>query len=244
LNQQTLNFISEHWELLLNPSIQEFSTLISASPLQSVALILNSLRDRPLTLQQLSDRTGLHPNSVKSVTRVLEGKLFDRTPQGSGKGASTLISLSVGAIEKMSDTSSPSPVPVPEKSQKTGMYRARLPEKKCYRPIQSRKSEKWVFEDIDSPTFRVVSPVPNPWEQEWNIWASKQCQRADKEPLNTRVDFRLYPVESKDGVVSARIERELIKGYFAWAIDRPYDFFVVQVKERLYLTYSFLPPKD
>jgi hypothetical protein len=174
-----------------------------------------------------------------SITRVLEGKLFDRTPQGFGKGASTLISLSVGAIEKMSDTSSLSPVPVPEKSQKTGMYRTRLPEKKCYRPIQSRKSDQWIFEDIDSPTFRVISPVPNPWEQEWNIWASKQCQRADKEPLNTRVDFRLYPLESKDDVASARIERELIKGYFAWAVERPYEFFAVQIRERIYLTYSF-----
>jgi hypothetical protein len=238
MNQKTLDFISEHWQLLLNPSAHEFSSIISASPLQSVSLIMAALSDGPLTLQQLSDRTGLHLNSVKSITRILEGKLCDRILQGFGKGASTLISLSVGAIERLSNTSTTIPVQE-KKSQKAGMYRSRLPNPEYYCPIQSKTEGKWLFEDIDSKTFRVVSPVPDPWGQEWVIWASKQSQRADKEPLNTRVDFRLYPPESKDDVFSAQIQREMVKGYFTWAVERPYEFFAVQVRERIYLSYSF-----
>jgi hypothetical protein len=242
MNQQTLDFISNHWQLLLHSNVNEFSPLVSSSSLQSVALILNALRSGSLTTIELSDCTGLHPNSISSITRVLDGKLFDRSAQGTDKGASTLVSLSVQAIEQLSriTTNTSQAIIPPKAGGKTGMYLTYLPEKQFYRAIPSKKEGQWVFEDCDCPTFRIVSPKPDPWGKQWVVWTAKQRQKSSREPLNTRVDFRLYPIGSKDKVIAAQIERETIKGYFAWAIDRPLEFFVAQIGDRLYLSYSFV----
>lgn len=236
----TIDYIKEHWEILLNPNAEQFASVIDASPFQSTARIMDALRTepRPLSVQELCDRTGLHANTIRSVVRALKGKLFESYSQKK-HGASLLISLSNKAIESLSSTEK---INNQNNAIYKGKYIAVLPDKKNYKLLRQTE-DRWIFEDSNSPTFRILSPNPKPWEQEWGIWASKQRQRGDSADLYTRVDFRLYDLASvRDNPGHASLVREVIKGHFAWSVDRPYEFFTSKFGSgNLYLCYSFLP---
>ncbi|NJR54618.1 MAG: hypothetical protein HC768_08410 [Acaryochloris sp. CRU_2_0] len=79
MNQKTLDFIKNHWQILIDPAAKRFADVIDASPLACVAVIATELQHQgTLTIQELAERTRLNENTIAQVTRVLEGKLFER----------------------------------------------------------------------------------------------------------------------------------------------------------------------
>ena len=230
MNKTTLEFISEHWHLLLKPESANFAALIQKSPLASVTEIMQELHEGPISLQELSDRVRMHPNSVASITRALEGKLFASV----GVQQQRVISL-LPVVQQ----DKPATVAEGSKSQqinkKGGRYLAVIPEQKHYHLIQS-KSDRWFFGDNATIGVRVISPDPSPWGKQWTIVPARQNQKSDKALWYFRVDFRLYPPE--EGVPTI-LEREQYKGYFAYAKQASIDYFNFYLEEKEILSYSF-----
>jgi hypothetical protein len=183
MNDKTLQFIEDNWKLLLKPEIKGFQNLVTISPLYSVLKIIRVLSTGSQSVEAIAIKTDLHPNSVKSITRVLDGVLFNREPQGKTKGKSLLISLSVEAIEIISkqkvqpEIKQAGNLPDLNSIQKQGHFIVSLPEKKHYRTLESN-SEKYLFEDKGTPGVRIISPIPNPWrEDKWKIWPAMSNDR-------------------------------------------------------------------
>ncbi|MCG9890927.1 MAG: hypothetical protein MH252_07615 [Thermosynechococcaceae cyanobacterium MS004] len=227
MNSKTLAFIKANWALLLNPNVGEFAALIHRSPLQSVVEIMDELSNEPLTIQVLSDRLRMHPNSVAAITRILENKIFTSILIQQQRLVSLLPILDQTDAAEESDS--------PPVSQKFGKYLAVIPEGKHYHLLEA-KDNKWIFEDNATVGVRVISPDPNPWEKEWTIVPFKQNQKSDASIWYYRVNFKLY---SPSTCIPVVLERERYKGYFAYTQKSPIDYFNFYVGERDILSYSF-----
>jgi hypothetical protein len=232
LNQLTQEFILENWELLLDTNAESY--LSAKSPLRIPYAMLNSLKSGPLSLQELSDRLGVHINTIATISRLLEGKLFERSPINTNKGASRKISL-LSSLELYSQAShSLSTL----KRSNIRKVQAHLPEKQFFKPLQSQRPNFWLFEDCDSRTLRIVSPEPSPWGKEWTIIFSHQSQKGDGSIWPYRLDLRLHPIHPEHPAPKAYIEREVFKGHFAWSTDQPCAFYVFPLQEKFWLSLS------
>lgn len=237
MNKTTEDFIVANWRLLLEPTAHTLA--LGRSPLRLPYRILAALETGPLTLQELSDGLEVHINTISTITRILEGKVFERSPITTGRNSSRTISLSVVAVEQLAaEPEQQGKLPVSEQRK----FYARLPEQKFYQPIQSKRPDKWLFEDIEGRWLRIVSPDPAPWNKQWTIIFSHQEQKGDGSVWPYRLDLRLYPVEKERGSgPPAAIEREIVKGIFTWTEERPYLFYANSISEKFYLCYSIYP---
>lgn len=101
MNQNSVDFIKQNWELLLHPSAADFSPLIEQSVLRSVLLIVRLLdRDEWLTISEIVEATGLGEDTVTQVTSALKGQLFDKFPCPEG-GKKTAIALEPGIKQRL-----------------------------------------------------------------------------------------------------------------------------------------------
>jgi hypothetical protein len=241
MNKETLKFIAENWQLILKPSAAEFTALIERSPLQSVMILMDELRAEPLTLQALSDRARLHPNSVASITRALEGKLFASIGVGQQRLISLLpgFDLSVLALDQGSEST---PL-FSMSSPKSLIFKAELPPKKCFfKPIQSAEGKQY-WEDAGTKAVRIYCKESDPWSKAlWAIRLGIQNQKSDKTTWPYQVRLMLFPLADNPTAVPCQIERENIKGIFASAPYPTLAFYAFPAEGQSdWILYSFLP---
>jgi hypothetical protein len=239
LNKTTLDFISEHWHLLLKKEATEFAALIERSPLASVAEIMQELRDGPLSLQELSDRARIHQNTIATITRALEGKLFSSIGVKQQRVISLLPKLST---EKPDEKQSSVPKLLPSPSQKL-IFKAVLPPQSLYRPVESPSKGRWLWVDKESKALMIQSQVPNPWEggKEWAILTGIRNQKGDRSEWPYEARLVLFPLEDNPSAIPALLVRERIKGVFAWASYSNLSVFAFPVESKIWIMYSFLP---
>lgn len=117
-------------------------------------------------------------------------------------------------------------------------YIASLPPAKHYRLLKSSNG-RWTFEDKLTSALRIQSPVENPWGQAWKIIASMQYQKADRSQYPYRLVLRLFPPDG-DGI-PATLEREYVKGVFAWSGQEALSFYAFPTERKsLWVFYTFL----
>lgn len=117
---------------------------------------------------------------------------------------------------------------------------ATLPPAMHYTPLQSPREGVWLFQDKASSSLRIAAPVPRPWGQEWKIVPSMQMQKSDRSKYPYRLVLKLFPPDGEG--TPATIERELVKGLFAWADHQPLAFYAFpRGGEHLWVFYSFYP---
>jgi hypothetical protein len=240
MNEETLNFIAENWQLILKPSAAEFTALIERSPLQSVMILMDELRDEPLTLQELSDRARLHPNSVASITRALEGKLFSSIGVRQQRLISLLpgFGLSVLALDQSSESIPLLPMDLPDPL----IFKAELPPKNCFfKPLKSTGGKQY-WEDAGTKALRIYCKESDPWSKEWAIRVGIQNQKSDKAIWPYQVRLMLFPLADNPGAVPCQIKRENIKGVFASAPYLTFSFYAFPAEGQSdWILYSFLP---
>ncbi len=235
MNKTTLDFITQNWHLLLKPEASEFAALIQKSPLASVAEIMQELREGPLSVQELSDRTRMHPNSVASITRVLEGKLF------SSIGVQQQRVISLLSVTEEQPPTTPELLPSPPGKL---IFKATIPPQSFYRPVESQSKDKWLWEDKDSKALVIQSKVKNPWEGEkkWAIMTGIRNQKGDGSEWPYQARLLLFPLEDNLGAIPAILVRERIKGVFPWASYSNLSVFAFPaIEKKIWLVYSFLP---
>jgi hypothetical protein len=234
LNKTTLDFISENWHLLVKKEATEFGALIERSPLASVAEIMQELGNGPLSVQELSDRVRIHPNTVASITRALDGKLFSSI----GVQQQKIVSLLPGLIEEP-------PVSIPALPIPSGklIFRAVLPPKSLYRPIESPSKGRWLWADQESKALVIQSQMPDPWKggKEWAILTGIRNQKGDRSEWPYEARLLLFPLEDNPSSIPAKIVRERIKGVFAWASYTNLSVFAFPAESKIWIMYSFLP---
>ena len=93
---------------------------------------------------------------------------------------------------------------------------ATLPEAKHYRPLQSNREGRWLFEDRGTSMFRLISPVAAPFGQPWKFVFQPQQQKTDRSQFPYRLNIKLFPVDDED-VPRCECRREVVKGLYAWA---------------------------
>jgi hypothetical protein len=236
MNKTTIEFIENNWELLINPKAKDFIALILNSPLASVWKIMELLSSQSLSVMEIQGKTDLHLNTINTIIRTLENKIFIRN-------GSIIISLSTEVILSKSNALL---IDIPDEDEsniiipkiETKKFHARLPEKHHYKSIQSQSEGRWLFEDKGSSAFRLISPTPDPWDKEWTILPSKQKQKSDNSEYYYRVDFRLF--SSADGY-PATFMREYYKSVFAYSQEIPLDYYIMPTKDKIYLSYTFYP---
>lgn len=123
-------------------------------------------------------------------------------------------------------------------------YIAALHDRTYYRPIQSSDGGIWLFEDKDTSAFRIKSPTPNPWDQEWLMIVGRQNNKSDRSAYPVRLLLTLKQISreeiaSRNDLIRAQIEREQVKGAFAWSDRQPIQFFAFPTSELMWLFYSF-----
>jgi len=114
---------------------------------------------------------------------------------------------------------------------------ATLPEAKHYRPLQSNSEGRWLFEDKSQSALRIQSPTPTPWGQQWKIVLSRQEQKGDGSRWPYRLVLKLFQPDGEG--IPAELEREQVKGVFAWADHQPLAFYAFPTGPNLWLLYSF-----
>ncbi|NJM68540.1 MAG: hypothetical protein HC851_24190 [Acaryochloris sp. RU_4_1] len=228
MNQKTLDFIKNHWQILIDPAAERFAAVIDASPLASVAAITTELQHQgTLSIEDLAERTGLNRNSIAQITRLLEGKLFERSVK-----TQTYISW-IARVQE----SAPTQPAIPEK--RSMKFLCHLPDHKFYRAIQSTKADRWIFEDAQAQAFQIISPVPNPWGQEWKIVFSKQFQKSDNSKWPYRLQLKLFEPDQEQ-VPTAKILREDYKGIFGYTeeITAAFYSYPYSEKNKIWISYS------
>lgn len=114
---------------------------------------------------------------------------------------------------------------------------ATLPATRHYRSLQSSREGRYVFEDIATPALRIQSPTPSPWGHEWKMALMRQKQKSDRSEYPYRLVVKLFPLDGEG--IPAKLEREEVKGVFAWADYQPLAFFAFPTGRNLWLFYSF-----
>jgi hypothetical protein len=104
--------------------------------------------------------------------------------------------------------------------------------------VSADRDRRWVFEDTQARAFQIVSPVPNPWGQEWKILFSKQFQKSDRSKWPYRLQLKLF--EPDEQVPSARILREEYKGVFSYTEGHSVAYYAHEFKERIWISYSVI----
>lgn len=112
-----------------------------------------------------------------------------------------------------------------------------LPDKSFFESMGRGDSGRYLFQDKQTSALRIQSPVPSPWGQQWKIVLSPQKQKGDRSLWPYRINLKLFPLDTEG--VSARIEREEVKGVFAWAEGQPLAFYAFPVKGKIWIFYSF-----
>jgi hypothetical protein len=229
MNDNSLKFIAENGHLLKDRYRHRFENVINMTALKSVQLIVDCLMKGPLTVSELSDRTGLHRFTVINITKVLEHVLFVREYLPV-HGAPLVISLTeeTRIMQSVNSTSQRS---------RNRKYLAILPDKGNFN-LAEVKQGKFIFEDIESSVFRIISPEAEPWGREWIIWPEKIRQKKNGVISFLRVDFKLH--QSSQFIIPARFERNKIEGNFTQSMDH-YEFFNCCLANKEFLAYSFLP---
>ncbi|WP_017711135.1 hypothetical protein [Prochlorothrix hollandica] len=113
-----------------------------------------------------------------------------------------------------------------------------LPDKAEYSPLQSTTPGRWIFTDKANDKLRIQSPTPNPWGKEWKIVTSMKMQKSDGSQYPYGLDLKLFPPDGEG--IPVNLDREIIKGAFAWTKE-PATFFCVfpTGKQFFWLCYSF-----
>lgn len=126
-----------------------------------------------------------------------------------------------------------------------------LPSSEYYRPLPGAGGG-FLFEDKSTSALRLQSPVSNPWgkSKSWVIIPSRQNQRSDREEYPYRLILKLKSPELTEGAISATLERERVKGVFAWSHHQPHAFFAfpepgkLQIPFWIYYSFYLAPPVD
>jgi hypothetical protein len=95
MNESSIEFIRQHWELIFHPAAGDFAPLIERSVLASVVLIVRELeKDDWRTIGELVEGTGIGTDTVTQITSALNGRLFEKfTCPEPGRGREVAVRL-------------------------------------------------------------------------------------------------------------------------------------------------------
>lgn len=130
-----------------------------------------------------------------------------------------------------------------------------LPEEKHYQSVQSPTPGKYVWVDKGSSLIRITTPIPNPWGQKWEILPSIDKAKNDTYQYPNRLILRCFALnENNIDTPQGKLEREIMRGKFAYSVNSPSLFFCfpVEANEQTYnrspsqrwLIYSFYSSID
>jgi hypothetical protein len=120
-----------------------------------------------------------------------------------------------------------------------------LPEREYFRQIEGSSKWPYVWEDELTPLLRICSKVPDPWNQEWEIYLSIQTNKRSRSRASNlrqlsrdasrypaRLDLQLSPIEeeSRKSICSACLVRETAGGKVAYSSGKTLRFFVMEGK--------------
>lgn len=114
---------------------------------------------------------------------------------------------------------------------------ATLPDRKHYLSLDKAQSGRLRFVDKGTSALEIHMPPSGEWGQLWKIIPSKQKQKGDGSEWPYKLVLRLYEPDGEG--IPATIEREHVKGVFAWSYDSPADFYAFTLGQNLWLYYSF-----
>ena len=113
---------------------------------------------------------------------------------------------------------------------------SQLPPKENYVFLEKRKN--YIFVDKDTMALQISSPTDSPWEKQWKILPSIQMQKSDHSKWPYRLVLKLFPPDGEGELVI--LEREEVKGVFAWAHSHTDAFYAFPTSEdKLWIFYSF-----
>ena len=112
---------------------------------------------------------------------------------------------------------------------------ATLPPKENYIFLEKRKN--YIFADKETSALQISSPTDSPWEKQWKIVPSMQMQKGDRSKWPYRLVFKLFPPDGEGEL--ATLEREEVKGVFAWAHGHTAAFYAFPIADKLWIFYSF-----
>ena len=112
---------------------------------------------------------------------------------------------------------------------------AALPPKENYILLEKRKT--YIFTDRDTRALQISSPTDSPWGKQWKIVPSMQMQKSDGSKWPYRLTLRLFPPDGEGEL--ATLEREKVKGVFAWSHSHTAAFYAFPITDKLWIFYSF-----
>ena len=112
---------------------------------------------------------------------------------------------------------------------------AALPPKENYILLEKRKT--YIFTDRDTRALQISSPTDSPWGKQWKIVPSMQMQKSDGSKWPYRLTLRLFPLDGEGEL--ATLEREKVKGVFAWTHSHTAAFYAFPITDKLSIFYSF-----
>lgn len=74
-------------------------------------------------------------------------------------------------------------------------FQAFLPNRNHYISLRT-KGDRFIFEDCRTSLLRLDSPVVNPFDKKWDIVIRGQFSKSDKSKYLSRVNLKLFPLES------------------------------------------------
>lgn len=124
---------------------------------------------------------------------------------------------------------------------------ASLPDPKHYSAIAPNKYFRWC--DRASDRVRILSPVENPWSQDWLIFPrvvharSRGIDRTSETFYPSRLELVCQPIGGEHP--KGKVLRERYKGHFALSYEPSLLFFAFHTEHREpWLTYTLIEVSD
>lgn len=117
--------------------------------------------------------------------------------------------------------------------------KAKLPDRKYFRQVESKTPGRYLWEDKASPVFRIMADFPDPFDREVTILISPQKMKSDNSEYLYRIVLRCF--ESDEGVPGL-VVREQFKAVMAYSQSHCGQFprfFGVMTGDKAWLGYSF-----
>ena len=119
--------------------------------------------------------------------------------------------------------------------------KSKLPEKKHY-SLTNQKDNVYELVDKASNKFRIISPVVNPFDEEWIISINPRQNKSDNTRYVIGITFKLFYI-SPDNINTQEgiILRELYKSTLAYSQNKTRMFYASQSNQNnIWISYSII----
>ena len=221
----------------------------------STAIQIISALHKGGSIKELCNELNLHENTVFEYINALEigGIRIKRKPinvEHSTSGRPELYFSLEAEIEKSKikklkiDSSSSTDEPKLISKETTKFIIGKLPPREHFQEFRTSSPQyPYVWQDVDTPGFRIYSKDPNPWDQEWIVAVGLQYQKADNSTYPYQCRLRLLTYEEKlDSGIRVFIFRDKFKGIFASHNLQTLKYYAFPLKhqQNIWVSYSFV----